>query len=336
MNIATCKPEEALGQMMLGAWITQALYVAAELGVADVLGNGPTTVKELSLAVKAKEDNLSRVMRALCSAGIFSSDKQGRYTLAPIGKLLRSDVPDSKRAYARMAGAELYSSWEGLLESVKTERQAFQARYGKNFFEYMAEKPERWAVYDEAMNCIHGPETTPMIEAYDFGCFSNVIDIGGGNGLTLTAILERFPNLKGILHELPDVAERAQDLFNKRGISDKVIVSVGNFFDSVPAGGDIYLLRHVIHDWQDVDALKILNNCRKQMNPAGRVIVVETVVPDDNTPGFVKWLDLMMMVVGGRERTRAEFDKLFATAGLRLLKVIPTSCEVSILECQKA
>lgn len=335
MNIA-CKPEEALGQMMLGAWITQALYVAAELGVADVLGNGPATVNELSLAVEANEDNLARVMRALCAAGIFSSDGNGRYTLAPIGELLRSDVPDSKRAYARMAGAEFYSSWEGLLESVRTERQAFDARYGKKFFEYMAEKPDRWAVYDEAMNCIHGPETIPMIEAYDFSCFSTVIDVGGGNGLTMAAILERFPNLKGILHELPDVAGRAQELFEKRGMADKVMVSAGNFFDSVPAGGDAYLLRHVIHDWQDGDAVKILGNCSEQMNPKGKVLVVETVVPDDNAPGFVKWLDLMMMVVGGRERTRAEFEKLFAKAGLRLTKIIPTSCAVSILECQKA
>jgi hypothetical protein len=335
MNIVTCKPEEALGQMMLGAWITQTLYVAAELGVADILGNGPATVKELSLAVEAKEDNLSRIMRALCAAGIFSNDEQGRYTLTPIGELLRSDIPDSKRAYARMAGAEFYSSWEGLLESVKTEKQAFNARYGKNFFEYMAEKPDRWAIYDEAMNSIHGPETTPMIEAYNFSCFSTVIDVGGGNGLTLAAILERFSNLKGILHELPDVAGRARDLFAKRGLSDKVIVSTGNFFDSVPAGGDIYLLRHVIHDWQDEDAVKILSNCSKQMNQAGKVLVVETVVPDDNAPGFVKWLDLMMMVVGGRERTKAEFEKLLSAAGLRLSKIIPTSCEVSILECQK-
>lgn len=330
------KPEEALGQMMLGAWLTQAIYVAAELGIADVLENGPATVKELSSAVKAKEENLSRVMRALCSAEIFNNDGQGKYTLAPIGELLRSDVPYSKRAYARIAGAELYTSWEGLLESVRTGRQAFHTRYGKEFFEYMAEKPTRWALYDEAMNAIHGPETFHMIEAYDFGCFPTVVDVGGGNGLTLAAILERFPNIRGILHELPDVTRRAQELFFKRGISNKVFVSEGNFFDAVPAGGDVYLLRHVIHDWQDDDALKILSNCRKQLNPDGKVLVVETVVPEDNTPGFVKWLDLMMMVVGGRERTSDEFEKLFSAAGLRLSKIIPTSCDVSILECETA
>lgn len=330
------KPEHTLGQMMLGAWITQAIYVAAELGVADVLENGPATAKELSSAVKAKEENLSRVMRALCSAGIFSSDGQGRYTLAPIGELLRSDVPDSKRAYARMAGAEFYSSWEGLLESVRTGGQAFRSRYGKEFFAYMAEKPARWALYDEAMNSIHGPETLPMIEAYDFGCFSTVVDVGGGNGLTLAVILEKFPALKGILHELPEVAKRAEETFAKRGLSRRAAVSTGDFFDSVPAGNDVYLLRHVIHDWTDEDAIKILSNCRKHMKPESKLLVVETIIPDGSGPGFVKWLDLMMMVVGGRERTIYEFEKLFTAAELRLSKIIPTSCEVSIVECEPA
>jgi SAM-dependent methyltransferase len=328
------KPEEALGQMMLGAWLTQAIYVAAELGIADVLGNGPATAKELSSAVKAKEENLSRVMRALCSAEIFNNDRQGKYTLAPIGELLRSDIPDSKRAYARIAGAELYTSWEGLLKSVRTGRQAFHSRYGKEFFEYMAEKPTRWALYDEAMNGIHGTETFPMIEAYDFGCFSTVVDVGGGNGMTLAAILEKFSNVKGILHELPDVAGRAKELFAQRGLSDRVSVSTGNFFNSVPTGGDIYLLRHVIHDWQNEDAAKILSNCCKHMNPEGKVLVVETLIPNGDKPSFVKWLDLMMMIVGGRERTLDEYIKLLAASGLQLINNISTSCDVSILECE--
>jgi SAM-dependent methyltransferase len=320
------KPEEALGQMMLGAWFTQALYVAAELGVADVLEEGPATAQELSSALETKEDGLSRVMRALCSAGFFNNDGQGRYSLASMGELLRSDVPGSQRAFARLAGAEFYGSWEGLLESVRTGCQAFRSQYGKNFFDYMAEKPDRWALYDEAMNGIHGPESFPMIEAYDFGHFSSVVDVGGGNGLNLAIILERYQNIKGVLHELPDVAKRAEELFVKKGLTERVYISAGNFFESVPDGGDVYLLRHVIHDWEDEEAVKILRNCRRHMNPRGRVLVAETIIPEGNNPDFVKWLDLMMMVVGGRERTIKEYDTLFTAADLRLTTVIPTKC----------
>lgn len=327
---------QKLGQMMLGAWMTQAIYVAAELGVADVLARGPATANELSSALGTRGDGLDRVMRALCSAGVFKQDDERRYALTSLGRLFRSDVPDSKRAYARMSGAEFYRSWDGLLESVKTGTQAFSLKFGKEFFSYMAENPSRWGVYDEAMHCVHGPETLPMLEAYNFGRFSSVVDVGGGKGLTLAAILQRFPDVKGILQELPDVASRAAQTFENLGLTSRASVSAGNFFESVPGGADAYLLRHVIHDWQDEEALKILNNCRQAMKPGSRVLVVESVIGAGNRPGFVKWLDLMMMIVGGRERTLDEYRKLLESAGLRLSKAIPTSCEVSLLEAEPA
>lgn len=328
------KMEEALGRMMTGAWMTQAVYVAAELGIADVLADKSATARELSSATGVGEEGLARVMRALCSVGVFRSDGDGKYELSELGALLQAKTPGSKRAFARISGAEIYGSWGGLLESVKSGKQAFCLKYGKEFFEYMSDNPARWAIYDEAMNGIHGPETLPMIDAYDFGRFFCLIDVGGGNGSTLALILKRHPKLKGILHELPDVVGRARETFAQNGLSKRAFVTAGNFFESVPEGGDAYLLRHVIHDWNDEDAARILTNCRTSMKPGGKALVVESVIPEGDEPCFVKWLDLMMMVVGGRERTVGQYEKLFRSAGFRLANVIPTACEVSILEAE--
>lgn len=324
--------EAALGQMMIGAWMTQALYVAAELGVADVLAKGPATSGELASALGAKEEGLIRLLRALCSVEVFKQNSEDRYELAALGKLLRSDIAGSQRPFARMAGAEFYTAWQGLHESVMTGTPGFRWRYGKDFFAYMGENPARWDIYDEAMHGVHGPETQPMLEAYDFGGFSTVVDVGGGNGCTLAGILQRHPHIQGVLYELPDVAERARATFHAQGLAQRVMVSVGDFFQSIPSGGDAYLLRHVIHDWNDADAATILINCRKCMKPGSKVLLVESVLPAGNGFSFVKWLDLMMMVVGGRERTVDEYAKLLEVAELRLARAFATSCEVSILE----
>jgi len=328
----TVQSEQVLNQMIVGSWVTQAIYVAAEIGLADKLDIGPRTANELAGETQTHGDSLYRVLRALASVDIFREDAEGRFTLTEMGKLLRSDAPGSKRSLAIMAGAEFYRSWGGLLSSVETGGAAFDKVFGKPFFRYMSANPDRWRIYDAAMTGVHDSETVPVLDAYDFRQFRTIVDVGGGNGLALAAILHRHTEARGILFDLPDVAKRAEGVVASAGVSDRCRIVGGDFFDSVPAAGDGYLLRHVIHDWENPEAVAILGNCRDAMRPGGRVLVVENVIPAGNDPCFGKWLDLMMLVVGGRERTRDQYADLFSAAGLRLTRVVPTAHEVSVIE----
>jgi len=182
------------------------------------------------------------------------------------------------------------------------------------------------------MTEVHGAETEPVLEAYDFSPFRTVVDVGGGNGTQLAAILRRYPSTTGILYDLPAVVERAPTNILRLGLADRCRLLGGDFFASIPAGSDAYVMRHVIHDWDDVAAVAILRNCRKAMGPGGRVLVIENVIPSGNGPGFGKWLDLMMLVAGGRERTEEQYRQLFAKAELAVHRVIPTTHEVSVIE----
>ena len=328
--------EDFFRQVFGGSWITQGLWVAAELGIADLLADGPRTAGALAESTKADSGALYRLLRALASVGILARDAQGRFSLTPMGNLLRGDVAGSQRALATMMGAEFHQAWGELLDSVRTGEPGFEKRFGRSFFQYATENPERHRIYDAAMTGVHGPETQPMLDAYDFGASGTVMDIGGGNGLTLCAILERHPSMQGILFELPAVADRARSTISALGLSDRCRVEGGDFFASVPAGADVYLMRHVIHDWEDRDAIAILRNCREAMSPDGKLLVVETVIPPGDGPCFGKWLDLMMLLVGGRERTEEEYRRLFSEAGLSLSRVVPTASEVSILEGEPA
>jgi len=325
-------PERMLNQMIVGSWMTQAIYIAAEIGIADFLAAGPRTAEELARETGTHVASLYRVLRALASVDIFREDDEGRFYQTPMGKLLESDAPGSKRSLAIMAGAEFYRSWGGLLSSVKTGGAAFDKIFGKPFFRYMSMNPDRWQIYDAAMTGVHDSETMPVLDAYDFASFRTIIDVGGGNSLALGASLRRHPGIQGVLFDLPEVAERAKEVVAGSGLTDRCKVVGGDFFHSVPASGDAYLLRHVIHDWEDGEAVAILRNCRDAMRPGGRVLVVETVIPSGNEPCFGKWLDLMMLVVGGRERTREQYTGLFSAAGLRLTRIVPTAHEVSVIE----
>lgn len=323
-------------QIFGGSWMTQGVWVAAELGIADLLAQGPLTAKELAERTSSNSDALYRVLRALAGTGVFTQDELGRFALTPLGNMLRSDVAGSQKAFSMMMGAEFYRTWGELLHTVKTGEQGFRKGFGKTFFDYMTENHARHSIYDAAMQGVHSVETGPMMDAYDFGAFRTVADIGGGNGSALAAILERHPGMQGILFDLPSVADRARPVMEDAGLSSRCRIEGGDFFSSIPEGADAYVLRHVIHDWEDGDAVTILRNCRKAMKDGGKVLVVEMVVPPGNDPGFGKWLDLMMLLVGGRERTEEEYRRLFSAAGLMLHRVIPTASDVSILECVRA
>ena len=322
-------------ELTIGGWFTQAIYVAAELGIADLLIQGPRTAEELAEEADAHSGALYRVLRALASVGIFSEDEDSRFSLTPIAENLRSNVPNSLRSFAIMTGAEFYQSWGNLLYSAKTGKEGYDKTYGKPFFQHMTEHPDRHAIYDKAM-MIHGiAETEPMLDAYDFSAFETVMDVGGGNGMMLAAILNRHPTVSGILFDLPAVADRAKATFSDPDLSDRCPIVGGDFFISVPSA-DVYVLRHIIHDWNDNNAISILSNCRKAMNPDGRILLVETVIPPFNEPCFGKWLDLMMLIVGGQERTEDQYRQLFLRAGLKLNRIIPTAHEISIIEAVPA
>jgi hypothetical protein len=320
-------------QQMFGAsWITQGIWVAAELGLADMLAHGPRTAEELAEQTHTHSDALYRVLRALASVGIFAQDQHDRFSLTPLADLLRSDVVGSQQSIAVMMGAEFHEAWGELLHSVRTGEPGFQKRFGMPFFQYMTAHPERHSMYDAAMTGVHGSETEPMLDAYDFSQFGIVVDVGGGNGLVLAAILNRYPSIQGILFDLPAVVDRARPIISGSGLSGRCQIMGGDFFSSVPAGADAYVMRHIIHDWEDREAIAILRNCREVMNSDGRVLVVETVLPTGNEPFFGKWLDLMMLLVGGRERTEEEYERLFSASGLRLNRIVSTASDVSIIE----
>jgi SAM-dependent methyltransferase len=320
-------------QLIFGSWHSQCVYVAAKLGIADLLADGPRSVDELAAKAGGHRFALYRVMRALASVGVFVEEPHATFALTPAASLLRSEVPGSQRAMALMLGEEHYRAWGELLYSVKTGKPAFDKVFGQPLFEYLSQHPEQAAIFDKAMVGVHGRETSVILDAYDFSAFSSVADIGGGNGSNLTGLLQRYPRLHGTLFDLPGVIERAGKNIEKAGLSDRVHLVDGNFFESIPTGADAYFMRHIIHDWDDEKSHRILENIRRVITEHGRLLVVESVIPPGNEPFFGKLLDVTMLVVpGGQERTEEEYRTLFGKAGFRLSRIVPTQAEVSVIE----
>jgi hypothetical protein len=319
--------------LLTGYWRGQAVSVAAELGLADLLRDGPRTPAQLAEATGTHAQSLYRLLRALASVGVFAEDEQGRFALTPLAETLRGDVPGSLRAVAVMTGGEHFRAWGDLLYSVQTGRTAFEKLYGEPVFAWLAAHPQAAHTFDAAMVGIHGRETGAMLDAYDFAGVGTLVDVGGGNGSLLTATLHRHAQLRGVLYDRPDVVERARPALKAAGLEERCRAVGGNFFESVPAGGDAYLLRHIIHDWYDEQCLTILRNCRKVMPPHGKLLLVEAVIPPGNGPFASKFLDLNMLVIpGGMERGEREYRELLAAAGFRLARVVPTATEVSVIE----
>src|ERR1700682_4929837 len=255
-------PQEQISRMLTGYWITQALYVAAKLGLADLIKDGPRPSDDLAVATHTHPRSLYRLLRALASVEVFAGQHGHRFSLTPLGECLLS-VPGSQRALAIMVGEEHYHAFAELLYSVKTGKTAFDKVYGKPVFDFLTEHPEKAKIFDEGMVGVHGRETAAMLEAYAFSSSGVLADIGGGNGSVLTAVLMKHPLMKGILFDLPGVAERAKDKIKAAALTDRCQVVGGSFFESVPTGADAYMMRHIIHDWDDEKSTKILKNVHK-------------------------------------------------------------------------
>ncbi len=328
---------ETLTRMITGYWASQAVYAAAWFGVADLLREGPKSVDHLAQACGAQPDALYRLLRALASLGIFTEGEPRQFSLTPAAEMLRSDVEGSQRALALMSGGAQFQAWGEIVYSIQTGQSAFEKQHGQPLFEFLAAQPDQAAIFDEAMTGIHGRESAAVLQAYDFSGINALVDVGGGNGSQLAIILHAHPELRGILFDLPHVAERTRHLLAAAGLEGRCQVLGGNFFQSVPSGADTILLRHIVHDWNDEQSLTILRNCRAALPPEGKLLVIESVIPTGNEPCAGKLLDLTMLLIpGGKERTQAEYNALFRQAGFELTRVVPTTAEVSVLECRLA
>jgi hypothetical protein len=327
-------PPEALLRMIAGFWLARALYLAARLGIADLLKDGPRNSEKLALATGMHAPSLCRLLRALASVGVFAEDEEGRFVLTPLAATLRSDVPGSLRAFVI---AELdedhHAAWGEVLGSVKTGEVAFDRRFGMNVWQYRARHPEKGRLFDAAMTSFSAVVDAAIVASYDFAAIGNIVDVGGGNGSLIAAILQAHPAMQGVLFDLPQVTSGARERIESAGLTARCDVVAGDFFAAVPGGGDAYLLKWIIHDWDDERSVILLKNCRRAMARDGKLLLVEAIIASDNAPSFHKCMDLNMLVMtGGRERTAAEYQFLLAAAGFRLTRIIPTALEMRVIE----
>ena len=322
---AAVPPEAVVHELISGFQRTQLLYVMAALGLADRLQDGPKSSEALARASGAHPHALARLLRALASLGVVDYVAPDTFALTPLSACLLSDAPGSLRTMALVAGALNYRAWGELLHSVTTGQTAFERAHGMGFFAYLAQHPDLASLFDEQMAGGFERRNAAIVAAYDFSALRTIVDVGGGLGGLIAAILVAYPSLRGILVDLPHVVAGAAPVLAAAGVADRCQVVAGDFFQAVPAGGDAYLLAGVLHDWDDEAAGVILRNCRAAMAGDGRVLVAEQVAPPGNAPFPAALLDVAMLVnTGGRERTAAEFDGLFSAAGLRLTTIMRT------------
>ncbi|MBO0722409.1 MAG: methyltransferase [Blastocatellia bacterium] len=320
--------------MSQGATITTALSLAATLGIADHLADGPRGIGELAQATSTHPRSLYRLLRLLSSMGVFAEIQPDIFALTPLGECLRSGVPGSLRSMLMMSGLKIrFHTFAEALHSVRTGEPVFERTTGMEFFDYLAAHPEEGEIFNKAMSDFSRSISSAVVQAYDFSGIGKIIDIGGGHGSLLTTILQGFPNLTGILFDSPHVAESARQTIAAAGLADRCEILGGDFFQSVPAGGDVYLMKSIIHDWNDERAVTILKNCRRAMANSSRLLLIEMILPAGAELHPGKFVDFIMLTNhGGLERREDEHEKILQEAGFRLNRVIPTASPMSIIE----
>lgn len=333
-KIEAVAPQAKLMKMATAYGVSRLLQVAAELDLADCLANGPKTAEELAGPTRTHAPSLYRVMRALANLGIFAEDSARRFSLTPLSEALKTNAPGSVRESVLMLTGDLLSrAMDNLLYSVKTGKPGFEKAFGLPFFDQLANHPDQAAMFSETMVGYHGAEHAAVAAAYDFSVFETIVDVGGATGNFLAAILDRHPGPRGVLFDTEQVVQDAPALIQAHGLADRIAIEAGSFFDRVPAGGDAYLLSHILHDWNETQCLAILGNCRRSMKPGSRLLIVEMVLPSGGTRHPGKRLDVVMLVLTeGQERAEQEYRELLDKAGFRLNRVVPTSSAVSVVE----
>jgi C-methyltransferase len=328
----------AMIEMILAGWTSQAITVAAQLGVADALADGPLTIDELATRVDADGDALRRLLRALISRGIFRHRRDGRYELNSLADTLRSDATVSMASAARFYGSqEQRERWTLLVDSVRTGTSVVPALRGKSSFDYFADEPELAELFNQTMTSVSEMTDATVVAGYDFSAYPTIVDVGGGHGPLLATILAAAPASRGVLYDLPLVVVNAPNLLRENGVADRVRIAEGSFFESVPGDGDAYVLKNIIHDWPDDKAVQILRNVRVAAGRRATVLLVEFVIPEHNRDFPGKWVDLEMMLnLGARERTAAEYRDLLGQAGFRMTRVVQTASPLSVVEARAA
>lgn len=335
---AAIPPYAALFQMCISKWLSTAISVAAKLGIADSLENGPKTTKQMAEELNLHETALYRLLRALASAGIFYEGKDRLFSQTPVSEPLRTHATPSLRSAAMMLIDDWHDrNWAALDWVIETGRPASEKVFGTSLFEYLSQHPDRAVNFNGAMTNLSQGDAPAVVASYDFSRFESIVDVGGEVGALLAAILASAPKLRGALMDMPYVIEQARSGPLLASFAGRCEFVPGSFFDAVPEGADAYVMKHIIHDWDDDRAAKILFNCRQAMRPGGKVLVIDRVVGPPNQPDLAKFLDLEMMVnPGGLERSEPEWHRLFAISGLHLKRIIPTPAAQSILEATPA
>ncbi len=326
-------PRQYLSRLIDGFTFSQMIHVAAKLRIADQLAAGPLTVAQLAAATKTHADYLYRVLRTLAGMGIFAEEEDFQFRLTPAAELLRSGVPGSMRTHAEVVGEErMWRPWGALFHSVTTGETAFDHLYGKNTFDWFREHPAAARLADSSYTENTAPTSEAIAAAYDFSSARTVVDVGGGEGSLLASILRRNRSAHGVLFDLDHVVASARTKLD-RDIAVRCEFVGGDFFKAVPAGGDLYVMKHILHDWNDGRANKILNNCRRAMAGRGKLLVVDYMICRRNQPCFAKQGDINMMVrTGGRNRTEKEYRDLFAKSGFDTARAIRSVGELSLIE----
>jgi SAM-dependent methyltransferase len=320
-----------------GYYISAAVYVAARLGIADLLQDGPKSAAELAVATGADERTLYRILRALAGARVFRATEDGRFALTRLGRLLHSDEPASLRDLSIYCGEIEFPVLPAFLESVRTGRNCVELTHGRSLWNVLADDTALGAVFDREMARTTEKHAPEIAQAWDFSQYKTVLDVGGGRGALLGEILRAHPATRGVLFDRPEVVGGARERLAALGLDGRCECVGGSFLEAVPPGADAYLIKHVLHDWNDGHVLDVLRNIRRAMSPGSRLLIIEGLVGENHVRGvrfFMEWQDLLQLVVTeGRERTRAEFADLLGQAGLRLKSVLPTSIvDVLILE----
>ena len=330
-------PPAAMMTLITGYWVSQAVGVVALLGVADQLGEAPRGSYELARAVGADPQALYRVLRLLASIGVFAEAAPDSFTLTPLGETLRSDAPDSVRNFAITETAPgHWLPWGRLHESVRSGQPMTREALGMELFDWYAQNPEEADFFSAAMGNLSALAARELVRVYDFSEVRTVADIGGAHGVLLSAVLQANPAARGILFDLPHVIATAWNAIHTEGLSQRCELVSGDFFEVVPEGADLHLLKQIVHDWNDERATLLLQNCHRALAPQGKLLVVEMVIPPDNRPSPAQAMDLNMLVLlGGRERTEEEFRRLFQAAGFRLERIIPTQSPFSVIEATR-
>ncbi len=334
MDQAPLRPALALRRLVNGFQVTQAIHVAAVLGIADLLADGPRTSDDLAAAAGVHPGALYRLLRALAGAGVFREEADRSFALTELGACLRADAPESVGAWAAFVGEPYqWQAWGALLHSVRTGENAFRHVHGTDSWTYRARHPELSASFDRAMTDLSRQVSAAVLAVYDFGRFARIVDVGGGNGAFLAAILARYPMVHGVLFDQPHVVSGAGSILAAAGVADRCKIAGGSFFEAVPEGGDAYILKAILHDWEDAPSVQILRTCRQAMVDGTSLLIVERELGEPNQSPDAKFSDLNMLVGPmGQERTPDEYAALFAAAGFRFVAFTPSTVGTGLYE----